>query len=98
MKKVLHSGEHYNKLFFEKNIPVNYIKADLEGSEPEMIQGAVKTISKYKPRIAITTYHKKNDADDIYKILKSIDSKYNIEIIGIKPENGCSIMMHAWID
>jgi len=86
-----------DKLFFEKDIPVNYIKADLEGSEPEMMQGAVKTITKYKPRIAITTYHKKNDANDIYKIIKSIDSKYNIEVIGIKPENGAAIMMHAWI-
>lgn len=37
---------------------VNYIKMDVEGSEPEVLKGALKTIDKYKPRMAVSIYHK----------------------------------------
>ena len=42
-----------DELFFEKNIPVHFIKIDTEGWEYNILLGAIKTINKYKPMIQI---------------------------------------------
>lgn len=42
-----------DNLFYEKNIPVNYIKIDTEGWEYYILKGGEKTIQKYKPIIQL---------------------------------------------
>jgi FkbM family methyltransferase len=44
---------------------ITYIKLDIEGAEMEALEGMKETISKYKPKLAISIYHK---ADDFWKI------------------------------
>lgn len=85
-----------DNLFFNKNIPVNYIKADLEGYEMKMLNGARKTIEKYLPKISITTYHKPEHAKEIYDYLKGINNNYLIKTKGIEVNNGVPVMLHAW--
>jgi len=85
-----------DRLFHDKDRPVSYIKADLEGCEMEMLKGARKTIGKYKPKIVITTYHDKDHADMISRYLKSINSDYKILLKGIKGKLGLYVMLHAW--
>jgi FkbM family methyltransferase len=84
-------------LFYRKGLEVNFIKADLEGFDFKMIQGAKETISNNKPKIAITTYHSIEHATLISEYLKQINSNYKIHLTGIKPENGAPIMLHAYI-
>ena len=40
------------------NLGNAFIKADIEGSEMEMLRGAAKNIKKYKPLLALSIYHK----------------------------------------
>ncbi len=48
-----------------------YIKMDIEGSEMVALKGAVKLISQYKPKLAISVYHKKKD---LYEIVEWVDN------------------------
>lgn len=44
---------------------------DIEGWEMKAIQGSTKTIKLFKPKLAISIYHKKNDLFDIILYLKN---------------------------
>jgi len=85
-----------DSLFYEKNLPLTYIKVDLEGYELEMLAGAKETIKLNRPKIAITTYHKAEHAVAIAKFLKDIHSDYNIRLKGIEERAGAPVMLHAW--
>lgn len=58
-----------DEVLINKNI--NFIKMDIEGAEIEALKGAKKLICKYKPILAIASYHK---YDDLYTIPKLINS------------------------
>jgi FkbM family methyltransferase len=53
------------KLDSFKYLEPTFIKYHLEGYELEAIKGSIKTIKKYRPIIAVTTYHTK---DGLYKL------------------------------
>jgi FkbM family methyltransferase len=84
-----------DKLFFDKKIPVTYIKGDLEGFEMNMLRGAIKTIKKYKPKIAITTYHMAEHASEISALLKKTVPQYEITLRGVEDRFGAPVMLHA---
>lgn len=44
----------------ELDIPATFIKMHLEGWEYEALQGGMRMLKKYRPILAITTYHKRN--------------------------------------
>ncbi len=50
-----------------------FIKMDIEGSEMNALYGAEKTISKYRPKLAISIYHWDND---LWKIPLYLMKKY----------------------
>jgi len=87
-----------DKLFYEKDIEVSYIKADLEGFDYKAIKGASKLIKKNKPKIAITTYHSPNHYKEIKSLLLDLVPSYNFKIKGIFSQSGCPVMLHAWIE
>lgn len=50
-----------DKMVAELNLPkVNFIKMDIEGAEPNAIEGATETIRKFKPRLSLSAYHQAN--------------------------------------
>jgi len=87
-----------DKLFFETNIPVSFIKADLEGYDFEMIKGAENLIAANLPKIAITTYHHKDHSTLISRHLKKIHSGYKTRLKGIYALDGSPVLMHAWVE
>lgn len=55
---------------------VTFIKMDIEGAEYEALRGAENLIRKYKPKLAISVYHKEEDIWELPKLLLSFHSKY----------------------
>ena len=51
---------------------VDYIKMDVEGAEDIALQGAINTIQKYRPKMAISAYHKAFDIISLPSLILSI--------------------------
>jgi hypothetical protein len=59
--------------FFAGNRPLHFIKADVEGAESLVINGAARTISTQNNlKIAICTYHRQEDATQLEALLKKM--------------------------
>lgn len=57
---------------------VDFIKLDIEGSEEFALKGAVKTIQRFKPKLAICVYHKSDDLWVIPQLIKQICPEYKL--------------------
>lgn len=61
------------------NLPrIDFIKADIEGAEENMIAGAAKTLKIFKPKLSICTYHKPTSKIDLEKMILDINPEYTI--------------------
>ena len=61
----------------ENQLPrIDYIKLDVEGAEMESLKGAFMSIAKWKPKMAISAYHRFEDLYDLAKYVKSIRPDY----------------------
>ncbi len=64
----------------KKNLPrVDYIKLDIEGAELDMLHGAAKTIARWKPKMAVSAYHKPEDLWTLANYIKSIRPDYEFK-------------------
>jgi FkbM family methyltransferase len=59
-----------------EKLDVGLIKLNIEGAEYDAIQGAIKTIQKNRPILAINLYHTPKDFFEIKPFLESLDLKY----------------------
>jgi FkbM family methyltransferase len=66
--------------FVEENaIPrVDFIKADIQGGERDMLRGAVNVLRKFAPRLAIATDHLPDDPIVLEKIILKANPNYKI--------------------
>ena len=55
---------------------VTYVSMDIEGAEHNAILGAEQTIKKWKPKMAVCVYHKREDLFDLLLLLKSFVPQY----------------------
>lgn len=59
---------------------VTFIKMDVEGAEYQSLLGASKIIKKYRPKLAISLYHKLEDIIEIPHIILSFNPDYKLAI------------------
>ncbi len=58
---------------------VDFIKMDIEGSEANALRGAMRVIQKWKPRLAISSYHLKGDPAALCALVWSLRSDYLVD-------------------
>jgi FkbM family methyltransferase len=58
---------------------VDFIKMDIEGAECMALEGARRTLERWKPRLAICTYHRAGDPQRIADLVRSIRPDYEME-------------------
>jgi len=59
---------------------IDFIQADIEGAERNLLRGAVEVLKEHRPRLAICTYHLKDDPVVLIKIIKDANPKYKIHL------------------
>jgi len=83
-----------NKIF-----KINFIKADVEGAEVDLINGALKTLKQFKPKLSIAVYHKYENAMLIKSLILKNCPEYKIKLSGCymfeKPYR--PYMLYAWV-
>lgn len=59
---------------------ITYIKADVEGAESEMLDGAAYTLKTYKPKLNIAAYHKCNAVPELALKIHALNPDYKIHL------------------
>ncbi len=60
--------------------PVTFLKMDVEGYEREALWGAVKSISHYQPKLAVSLYHRNQDIFELPLLVKQLNPNYRLYI------------------
>jgi FkbM family methyltransferase len=58
---------------------VDFIKMDIEGAEREALKGAAQTLNKWRPRLALDSYHLPDDAALLPKVIAAANPAYQFE-------------------
>jgi hypothetical protein len=67
-------------VLMEQQVVPTYIKMDIEGAEPEAIEGAARTLSEHAPVLAVCLYHRCDHLWRIPLLIKKLAPDYNIFI------------------
>jgi FkbM family methyltransferase len=58
---------------------IDFIKMDIEGAEREALKGATATLRRWKPRMALDSYHLPDDATLLPQIIRAANPAYQVD-------------------
>lgn len=59
---------------------VDFVKADVEGSELHLLRGAEETLRRWRPKLAVAVYHEPDDLLEIPRFLADLDLGYRLHL------------------
>lgn len=69
----------------EKLERVDFIKLDVEGMELETLAGAADTLRRFRPKLALSAYHRLDDIPELMRHLRSLDLGYRFWLNHYRP-------------
>jgi FkbM family methyltransferase len=87
LNSIVNKGEISEKIFVttldkfveeNKLERVDFIKADIEGAERDMLRGATTVLKTFAPKLAICTYHLPDDPEVLENIIKEANPAYTV--------------------
>lgn len=60
--------------------PIGFIKMDLEGWEMHALRGAAQTIQRYRPKLAISVYHRSSHFREVSEFVLSLCPDYKLRL------------------
>ncbi|MDX8551889.1 FkbM family methyltransferase [Methanospirillum sp. J.3.6.1-F.2.7.3] len=82
---------------FLEGRPITFIKSDIEGMEKEMLVGASESIKKYKPRMALSIYHRPEDLFQIAEYVHELVSDYKMAVRHHSP-SVYETVLYCWVE
>jgi hypothetical protein len=67
---------------------------DIEGAEVDALRGAVNTLTRFAPRLAISVYHRPHDLPDIAMLIRDTCPDYRL-YLSQKPPGLCDTILFA---
>jgi FkbM family methyltransferase len=68
---------------------IDFIKADIEGSERDMLKGAKNVLKEFAPKLALCTYHLPDDPKMMETLIKEANPNYKVVHIRLKLFAAC---------
>jgi FkbM family methyltransferase len=66
---------------------VDFIKMDIEGAELNALQGSRQIMKRWRPRLAVSSYHKKGDPSAICALIWEAQPNYLVGSKNLQPES-----------
>jgi hypothetical protein len=57
---------------------IDYIKMDIEGSEREALRGARQTLRRFRPRLMLDSYHRRDDMAVLPALVRQANPEYSM--------------------
>jgi FkbM family methyltransferase len=75
---------------------VDFIKCDAEGADVKILRGAMRTLHRFRPKLAFCTYHSASHFDEMRALLKPLG--YHIRGKGLRQVGGRLnvVILHGW--
>lgn len=73
-----------------------FIKCDAEGAALQILKGGIEYLSKYKPKLAIASYHTHTEFRELYEFLASLGFRVTGKGFVFTTEGFRVQMLHAW--
>lgn len=86
-----------DEYFRDREPGIDMIKADVEGSELALLQGAQEIIRRDRPNLAISLYHKLTDYFELPLYIKSLVPEYHLRICH-HATNFTETVVYAYVD
>lgn len=74
---------------------VGFVKADVEGSELRLLQGAGRSLQRFAPRLAIAAYHREDDLIRLPQELQALRPGYRLHLAGFSPVEEETVLFAA---
>lgn len=74
---------------------ISYLKLDIEGMELDALKGAERLIREYKPKLAVSVYHKMEDMVEIPNYIKGLNLGYRFYLRHLWNCNGTDVVLFA---